>query len=79
MTSKKIIIVMPAYNAELTLEKTYQDIPKEKISEIMNKKGVENYVVLNGERVRFSNRMWVSCGNIPKDGEEIFKKTLDNI
>ncbi|HAZ09747.1 MAG TPA: glycosyl transferase family 2 [Candidatus Omnitrophica bacterium] len=32
---KKIIIVMPAYNAELTLEKTYRDIPKGLVSEIM--------------------------------------------
>jgi glycosyltransferase involved in cell wall biosynthesis len=28
MDKKKIIIVMPAYNAELTLEKTYRDIPE---------------------------------------------------
>jgi len=32
---KKIIIVMPAYNAELTLEKTYRDIPKDFVSEII--------------------------------------------
>lgn len=32
---KKIIIVMPAYNAELTLEKTYRDIPKGLISEVI--------------------------------------------
>ena len=31
----KIIIVMPAYNAELTLEKTYRDIPHGFISEII--------------------------------------------
>ncbi|MFH1683387.1 MAG: glycosyltransferase [Candidatus Margulisiibacteriota bacterium] len=31
----KIIVVMPAYNAEKTLEKTYQDIPKAEISEII--------------------------------------------
>ena len=33
--NKKIIIVMPAYNAELTLEKTYMDIPKGLVSEII--------------------------------------------
>ena len=33
--NKKIIIVMPAYNAELTLEKTYRDIPKGLVSEII--------------------------------------------
>jgi len=32
---KKIIIVMPAYNAELTLEKTYRDIPHGFVSEII--------------------------------------------
>lgn len=32
---KKTIIVMPAYNAELTLEKTYRDIPKDFVSEII--------------------------------------------
>ena len=32
---KKIIIVMPAYNAELTLEKTYRDIPEGLVSEII--------------------------------------------
>jgi len=32
---KKIIIVMPAYNAELTLEKTYRDIPHGLVNEII--------------------------------------------
>jgi len=32
---KKIIVVLPAYNAEKTLEKTYRDIPKEWINEII--------------------------------------------
>lgn len=30
-----VIVVMPAYNAEATLEKTYRDIPKERVSEII--------------------------------------------
>lgn len=34
-TIKRIIAVMPAYNAALTLEKTYQDIPKNLIEEII--------------------------------------------
>jgi len=33
--TKKIIVVMPAYNAELTLEKTYRDIPQGLVSEII--------------------------------------------
>jgi len=32
---KKIIVAMPAYNAELTLEKTYRDIPKGVIDEVI--------------------------------------------
>jgi len=31
----KVIIIMPAYNAEKTLEKTFRDIPKNKVSEII--------------------------------------------
>ena len=31
----KIIVVMPAYNAEETLEKTYNDIPLEVVDEII--------------------------------------------
>jgi glycosyltransferase involved in cell wall biosynthesis len=30
---EKIIVIMPAYNAELTLEKTYKDIPKDVVDE----------------------------------------------
>ncbi|MBU1148123.1 MAG: glycosyltransferase family 2 protein [Candidatus Omnitrophica bacterium] len=33
--NKKIIVVMPAYNAELTLEKTYRDIPEGIVAEII--------------------------------------------
>jgi glycosyltransferase involved in cell wall biosynthesis len=33
INGKKIIVIMPAYNAELTLEKTYQDIPKDVVDE----------------------------------------------
>lgn len=31
----KIIVVMPAYNAEKTLEKTFSDIPKDKVFEVI--------------------------------------------
>lgn len=31
----KVIVVMPAFNAEKTLEKTYQDLPKDLISEVI--------------------------------------------
>lgn len=32
---KKIIVVMPAYNAATTLEKTYKDIPKHIVDKII--------------------------------------------
>lgn len=32
---KKVIVVMPAYNAEKTLVKTYRDIPKDKVAEVI--------------------------------------------
>lgn len=31
----KVIVIMPAFNAEKTLEKTFKDIPKDKVSEII--------------------------------------------
>src|SRR3990167_1306260 len=34
-TKEKVIGVMPAYNAEKTLEKTYRDIPKNTVSEVI--------------------------------------------
>ena len=35
LNNKKIIVVMPAYNAERTLEKTYGEIPKDIVDEIL--------------------------------------------
>jgi len=35
LNGNKIIVMMPAYNAEATLEKTYQDIPLEIVDEII--------------------------------------------
>ena len=32
---KKTIVVMPAYNAEMTLEKTYRDIPESSVDEVI--------------------------------------------
>jgi len=31
----KTVVIMPAYNAEKTLEKTFQDIPKESVDEVL--------------------------------------------
>lgn len=35
MRKSKVIVVMPAFNAEKTIEKTYQDLPKDLISEVI--------------------------------------------
>ncbi len=35
LDSKKIIVVLPAYNAEKTIEKTYREIPKDIVDEII--------------------------------------------
>lgn len=32
---KKVVVVMPAYNAELTLEKTYNEIPRDIVDEVI--------------------------------------------
>ena len=36
LNGKKIVVVMPAYNAEKTLEKTYNEIFKEIVDEIIH-------------------------------------------
>ena len=57
--SKKVIVVLPAYNAALTLEKTYQEIPfdivdevilcddasKDETSELAKKIGIEHVII----------------------------------
>ncbi|MEI6437731.1 MAG: glycosyltransferase family 2 protein [Candidatus Omnitrophota bacterium] len=35
LDGKKIIVVMPAYNAEVTLEQTYKDIPRGLVDEVL--------------------------------------------
>src|SRR3989338_1415507 len=35
LNRKRIVVVMPAYNAERTLEKTYDEIPKDVVDEII--------------------------------------------
>lgn len=35
VSSSKVTVVMPAYNAEKTLEKTYRDIPKDVVHEVI--------------------------------------------
>ena len=35
LNSKKIVVVMPAYNAESTLSSTYNEIPKDIVDEVI--------------------------------------------
>jgi glycosyltransferase involved in cell wall biosynthesis len=35
ISRKKVLVVMPAYNAEKTIEKTYRDIPKDIVDEVI--------------------------------------------
>ena len=35
LNGKKIVVVMPAYNAEKTLEKTYNEIPLEIVDDVI--------------------------------------------
>jgi len=35
LNQKKIIVVLPAYNAALTLEKTYKEIPFDIVDEVI--------------------------------------------
>ena len=35
LNNKKIVVVMPAYNAQKTLKKTYDDIPKDVVDDII--------------------------------------------
>ncbi len=35
LNNKKIVVVLPAYNAEKTLDRTYQEIPKDIVDEII--------------------------------------------
>lgn len=35
LNNKKIVVVLPAYNAELTLERTYNEIPKDIVDEVI--------------------------------------------
>lgn len=49
-----------------------------KCAEIMKEKNVSNYVIYNGERIDWATNRWESCDSVPKDGENIFRKTLEN-
>ncbi|MDA8155365.1 MAG: glycosyltransferase family 2 protein [Actinomycetota bacterium] len=48
---KKIVVVMPAYNAEKTLQKTYEEIPREYIDEVLlvDDASTDNTVLVAGE------------------------------
>ena len=60
--------------------KDYLNIYKEaaiEIASLMKERGIKEYIIFNGERVRMSNKKWESCSCVPSDGEVVFRKTLD--
>jgi hypothetical protein len=74
--NKKSILTCGCGGPERDYLGIYENAAK-KIAELMNEKSVKNYVLYNGERVRMTNNKWVSCGYVPNDCEEMFKKTLE--
>ncbi|MBS3073238.1 hypothetical protein J4465_00350 [Candidatus Pacearchaeota archaeon] len=74
---KKSILICGCGGPERNYLEIYENAAK-KIAELMNGGGVKNYVLYNGEMVNIRNKKWESCGNVPKNGVEIFKKTLEN-
>ena len=36
MNGKKVVVVMPAYNAAATLERTYAEVPKDIVDEVID-------------------------------------------
>lgn len=75
--NKKSILICGCGGPEKNYLEIFENAAK-KIAELMNEKGVRNYVIYNGERVRLTNHKWVSCSYVPKDGVEIFIKTLED-
>ena len=56
--------------------KIYEELG-EQVAKRMNGCRVKEYAVYNGEMVKYPSLKWESCSYVPKDGEEIFKKTLE--
>jgi hypothetical protein len=46
-TIRKVLIVMPAYNAENTVERTWRDIPKQYQGDVLLKRGADVVVMLH--------------------------------
>jgi hypothetical protein len=49
------------------------------IAEIMIENKVKKYILINGEMIDSRTLKWESCDYMPKEGEEIFKKNLEEI
>jgi hypothetical protein len=75
--NKKSILICGCAGPSRDYKQIYEDAAK-KIAELMIEKSVKKYIIYNGERVKYTNHKWESCGYVPKDGEEIFKKTLED-
>jgi len=59
---------------------TYQDNCKEQaieFGEIMKTKGLSTYDIINGQRMRHTTNEIVRCPEMPEDGLQIFRETLE--
>ena len=74
--NKKSIVISDSAGISSDYLNIYEGVAKE-LAEIMKEKNVSNYVIHNGEMVDMWTKKWASCNYVPKDGEEIFKKTLE--
>ena len=82
LNSKKIIVVLPAYNAESTLEQTYQDIPLDIVDDVLivDDKSADSTVSLAkklGIQTFLHNRNYGYGRNQKTCYEEALKRSAD--
>jgi hypothetical protein len=89
---KEEYVPVPTYSLKIhkktVLNVAFGGIPKDyldiyrtaaiKISELMKNQHIKKYVIYNGERIRTDDKKWTNCAYVPKNGEEIFRRTLEN-
>ena len=81
--SKKVVIVLPAYNASLTLEKTYNEIPFDIVDDVILVDDVGNEIKNPGEIGHIVVRLdrWRAPGLFPGyigNPEKMEKVVVDN-
>lgn len=73
---KKLIFCASGGGSDLF--QTYREAA-EMIADKMPKERLSDYVLYNGERIRFTTKKWVSCQNVRNDVEKIFRESLENM